>query len=190
MSLTLLNSNNKTFLKYELIDFKNNLFSIYFLENNSNQIIKTTPSNSVTINNIHNTPDDWLFQNPNTTPDSTNIEFIQLQTIKKTTKKPPSTQSSTTTQFFSKYVNTRSAIKNKTNIKKYMTNFKPILNHNNILLKKYIEKEFQNNPKKNYPTDHLTNHTSPTPNKENHNNSYQQQTQQQQNYVQPQQQQQ
>ena len=178
MSSILLNSNIKTFLKYELVDFKNNLFSIYLLENNTNQIIKTTPSNSVTINNIHNTPDDWLFHNPNTTSDSTNIEFIQLQTIKKTTKKPPSIQSSTTIQFFSKYVNTRSAIKNKTNIEKYMTNFKPISNHNNILLKKYIEKEFQNNLKKNSPINHLTNHTTPTPNKENHNNSYQQQTQQ------------
>jgi len=176
MSSILLNSNIKTFLKYELIDFKKNLFSIYLLENNTNQIIKTTPSNSVTINNIHNTPDDWLFHNPNTTSDSTNIEFIQIQTIKKTTKKPPSTQSSTITQFFSKYVNTRSAIKNKTNIEKYMTNFKPISNHNNILLKKYIKKEFQNNPKKNSSINHIINHTTFTSNKKNYNNSNQQQT--------------
>ena len=169
MSSILLNSNIKTFLKYELINFKNNLFSIYFLENNFNQITKTTPLNTTTINNIHNTPDKWLFHNPNTTIESSNIDFIQIQTIKKTTKKLSSTQSSTTTQFYSRYVNTRSATKIKNNIENYMTKLKLISNHNNTLFKKFIEKEFQKNLQKNSSIILSSNQTTLPPNKKTNN---------------------
>ena len=145
------NSNTKTFLKIELSDFKKNLFTIYYIDNNSDTITKTEPNNSTIIHNILNYPSDWFFHNPNSFSENNNdnIDFIQIQTITKTKKininNTP--QITTIVQFNSKHVTTRSVTKIKTNIQNYMTNFKPITKHYNLLLKKFLEKENSKNLK-------------------------------------------
>src|SRR5438477_7425680 len=109
------NSNIKKFLQYTVADYQKNLFSIYYLNNNSNSIEKTPPSSNIIIHNINNTPNDWLFNNPLNPQASDTNDFIQIQSIRKLSKKTdPSIQ--TFIQFISRYIITRSATKIKLNI--------------------------------------------------------------------------
>ena len=113
-------SNIKKFLQYTVADYQKNLFSIYYLNNNSNSIEKTPPSSNIIIHNINNTPNDWLFNNPLNPQASDTNDFIQIQSIRKLSKKTdPSIQISI--QFILRHVITRLVTRIKFNIKKYIS---------------------------------------------------------------------
>jgi hypothetical protein len=84
------NTNNpKKFLHIQITNFSDKLFTIFYLDESSNTIYHTEPSNNLTLCNFNNFPIEWAFSknndnsntslNPKILPDpSTDIQVIHI----------------------------------------------------------------------------------------------------------------